>query len=457
MKLLRLRSKCFSYRYAIVLPAIVMVALHQLASEWKSLSSLKHAFTRFQTDMHNIPVHQNDTRIYEEITFTNYGWFQQDEAKGLKVGRSWHASEYVDAILKNNRFNKTAWEHLDQNPDPSRAILAFLDIDACNDLHYPRFGQDFRMASDEQGGRRPMSHWNAAFAEVCPTIDKALQSPAMSAPESRLVVLSCEGFGPQFAERCTGANRDEQVYSKLVVGHLSAHKSQVHRHDFGIPPMPVKAVVLNETQLHDIQSCNQSRSHLFSFTGRGRKTFPQYRLYWEKLHGKDGVHAVFTVDHYKNNPKNMTNGWGGKVLEALPPQNQTQDLYYKLLMDSVFAGAPRGDNLYSVRFSEILSAATIPVVYADGWVMPYTQDVVDWSELAVLLPEQNVSQTMSILQSMSAQEVCKRQQRILEFYQNYAADSHGRVRAILKIMDARLNRASHEISNFTAAPDSEQR
>ena len=141
------------------------------------------------------------------------------------------------------------------------------------------------------------------------------------------------------------------------------------------------------------------------------------------------------------------------MLEALPPEKQTQDTYYKLLVESIFAGAPRGDNLYSVHCSEILSAATIPVLYSDGWVLPYNHDVVDWSELILLLPESNVSQTMDILRSMSAQEICQRQQHILEFYKNFLADSHGRFRAVVKIMDARLNQASHEITNFTAAPD----
>jgi hypothetical protein len=358
----------------------------------------------------------------------------------------------MDAVLLHERFNQSAWQDLNENPDPSRPILAFLDIDSCNYLHYPRFGQDRKMASDTEGGRKPMTAYKTSFAQVCPAIERALQSPAMIAPDSRLVVLSCEGHGPTVAE-CTGGNRDEIMYSKLVVGHLTAHKNQVHRHDFGIPPMPVKSVVLNETQLDDIQSCrvNKSRPYLFSFTGRARVTFPQYKKYWSPLHGKNGVHAVFTHSHYNQN--NVSNAWGGKVLEALPPENQTQDAYYNLLMESIFVGAPRGDNLYSVRFAEILSAATIPVLYSDGWVLPYNQDVVDWSELAVLLPEKNVSQTMDILQSMSEQEICQRQQRILEFYKNYIADSKGRLRAVLKIMDARLTRTSHEITNFTAAPD----
>lgn len=447
-------TKWFSLRHAIILPSVLVLALHQLSSGITSSLAFPHTGGDGNAQLTRAAL--SSAQSYKEITFTNYGWFQSSEQEGLKVGRSWHAKDFMDAVLVHERFNQSAWHDLDQNPDPARPILAFLDIDTCNDLHYPKFGQDWRMASDKDGGRKPIQHWNISFAQVCPMIERALQSPAMSAPDSRLIVLSCEGFGPRIAN-CTSGNRDEELYSKLVVGHLSAHKSQVHRHDFGIPPMPVKSVTLNDDQVGDIQSCrvNQSRPYLFSFHGRGRGKgrFPQFQNHWKKLHGKDGVHAVFTVDHYKKNPRNISNAWGGKVLEALPPQNQTQDEYYKLLMESVFAGAPRGDNLYSVRFSEILSAATIPVVYADGWVLPYTRDVVDWSELAVLLPQQNVDQTMQIIKSMSKEEICQRQQRILEFYREYVADCHGRLRAVLKIMDARLDRAAHQITTFSAAPD----
>jgi hypothetical protein len=192
-----------------------------------------------------------------------------------------------------------------------------------------------------------------------------------------------------------------------------------------------------------------SRKYLLSFTGRGRIPFPEFEEYMKPLHGKNGVYAVFQLDHYIKNP--VENAWGGKVVSPLPPENQTQDIYYRLLMDSVFAASPRGDNLYSVRLAEILSAAAVPVIYADGWVLPYTRDVVDWSDLAVILPQRKVNQTLDVLQSISDEERCKMQQRVLTFYQQYVADSTGRLRGVLKILDSRLNRASKDITNFTSA------
>ena len=250
----RSKSKCFRLRQAVILPAVFVLAIHQLTSELKN--AYFQPFKPFRQTLKRLP--KKSTRIYEEITFTNFGWFQNNSQKGLQVGRSWVTREFMDAVLVHERFNQSTWEDLHRNPDPSRPILAFLDIDSCNYLHYPHFGGDFNIASDKEGGRNPMMHHTWSFESVCPVIERALESPAMSAPDSRLVVLSCEPHGPKIAT-CTNGSRDEALYSKLVVGHLSAHKTQVHQHDFGIPPMPVKSVALNETQLDDIHSCRAKK------------------------------------------------------------------------------------------------------------------------------------------------------------------------------------------------------
>lgn len=78
-----------------------------------------------------------------------------------------------------------------------------------------------------------------------------------------------------------------------------------------------------------------------------------------------------------------------------------------LLRTSRFAGSPRGDNLYSYRFSEILSAGAIPVVFADGWIMPYTSDVVDWNDVAILLPQGEVNRTVDVMTSYSNDRMCE--------------------------------------------------
>ena len=392
----------------------------------------------------------SEHKFQREITITNFGWYHPDPREGIKTVRSMAIKHFNDAIIAHERFNASAWQDLDQNPNPERAIIAFLDYDTCQILHWPKFGGHV-LNGDTEGGR---TSFRLDFSQECSMIEKALRSPALSSPDSRLVVMSCRGSGPPSRKHCLGADRNVSgIFSKLVVGHLNAHKDQVNRLDFGIPPWPVKAVALNESQIHEIETCQKtSRSLLFSFTGRRRIPFPEFHTYLEPLHQKGGIYAVFQEAHYGRHPRTKE---GNRVVAPMAPENQTQDDFYNLLMNSVFVGAPRGDCLYSVRFSEILSSGAIPVVYSDGYVLPYNMDVVDWSEVAVLIPQRRVNETMDVLRAIPEETRCQMRKKGFEVYQRYVADSAGRLRAVLQIVDAALVRqkAGDPPLEFSSAPE----
>ena len=49
-----------------------------------------------------------------------------------------------DQFGAHERFNASAWQDLEQNPNPERAIIAFLDYDTCQLIHWPKFaGYEF--------------------------------------------------------------------------------------------------------------------------------------------------------------------------------------------------------------------------------------------------------------------------------------------------------------------------
>ena len=56
------------------------------------------------------------------------------------------------------------------------------------------------------------------------------------------------------------------------------------------------------------------------------------------------------------------------------------------MLHSHFGLAPRGDNLYTRRFLEIMSSGVIPIVLADGWVPPF-DEIIDWPSASVFIPE----------------------------------------------------------------------
>ncbi len=417
------------------------------------LGRLRDHFPIVVLDQFDNPSRSEGEWNQREITITNFGWYHPNPQHGMTYKRCKAMRHFNDAILAHKRFNASAWQDLQQNPNPKRAIIAFLDYDTCQLFHWPKFGGN-EFNADTEGGR---PQWTGPdWSEECSMIEQALRSPALSSPDSRLVVISCKDHASE-GDYCLGANRDVSgIFSKLVVGHMSSHKNITYPLDFGMPPWPVKTAVLNQSQIHEIETCRNTRPLLYSFIGRRRKPLPQFNAYMESLHGKDGVHAVFQVRHYMQSHHPL-NAVGGSVLVQVAPENQTKDDFYNLLMNSDFFAAPRGDCLYSVRFSEILSSGAIPVVFGDGWVLPYNEDVVDWTELAVLLPQSRVNETVDVIRAIPNETRCQMQKKGLDFFQRYVADSAGRLSAVLQIVDAALAREKKNSNDppmeFSAVPE----
>ena len=57
--------------------------------------------------------------------------------------------------------------------------------------------------------------------------------------------------------------------------------------------------------------------------------------------------------------------------------------------------------------------------------------MVDWTEVAVLIPQGRVNETIEILRAIPDETRCQMRKKGLEVYHRYVADSAGRLRAIL--------------------------
>ena len=103
------------------------------------------------------------------------------------------------------------------------------------------------------------------------------------------------------------------------------------------------------------------------------------------------------------------------------------------MKDSTFAGSPRGDLLFSYRFSEILSAGAIPVVYADGWLPPFNSHVIDWEKCAVFIPESDFDKTAEILRAIPEEKQCEMQKCALNAWDKFVSSRAGWVRALIAV------------------------
>lgn len=93
--------------------------------------------------------------------------------------------------------------------------------------------------------------------------------------------------------------------------------------------------------------------------------FFEFNRYFRELaETRDDIYMNFGVDHYRKGP--VKNSAGRTVVVQTPEDTQANETYYQLMTQSTFCAVPRGDNLFSVRFSEILSAGCVPIIYANG-------------------------------------------------------------------------------------------
>jgi hypothetical protein len=106
-----------------------------------------------------------------------------------------------------------------------------------------------------------------------------------------------------------------------------------------------------------------------------------------------------------------------------------------LLKQSVFAGAPAGDNKYSYRFTEVLAAGAIPVVHSDGWLLPFRPSVANWTECLLHLPESTANDTVKILRRITPKQRCRMRRRCWEIYTDYISSSDGTLRGILESLE----------------------
>ena len=114
--------------------------------------------------------------------------------------------------------------------------------------------------------------------------------------------------------------------------------------------------------------------------------------------------------------------------------------YPELLLSSQFVAVPRGDNLYSYRFSEVLSSGAIPVlIHNQEWVLPFRHEIVQWERCVVWINVEQIPETISILQNISISEQCQRRQYCYSIYERYMKNSSATIQGILDGLQAMVD------------------
>ncbi|CAB9510608.1 Exostosin-1 [Seminavis robusta] len=361
-------------------------------------------------------------RPKRKLILTDLAWNHPDQTWALsKFPRSLRMRELLQAYIDHPDFDPTfSWtRHLQRKVDidPSVEYVVLLDIETCFEINYPKYGANLPTSSDPLGGRlldaagdHPCFH----FGSCKDYIKRVLQAPLFQQHNnttSTLVYIDCKSDGPETRVRKELFNSTTQ----LSVVSLDADIDQlVADADMGLPPPTVKPIILTNPAREAIRNSCQAESHrpyFLTFVGSGGRG-PRKELF--KLHnGNDVI-----------------------LMEAHEFREQTNETFASLLQKSVFAATPRGDNRYSYRFTEVLSAGGIPVVHSDGWVLPFNPKLVDWTKCAVVIPEARFNETLDILHRIPRNKRCQMRRYCYEIYQNYMVNAEANIAGILDTLDA---------------------
>lgn len=158
------------------------------------------------------------------------------------------------------------------------------------------------------------------------------------------------------------------------------------------------------------------RKYMMSFKGKrytyGIGSTTRNSLF--HIHNGDDIIMLTTCKHGKN--------WQMHKDKRCDIDNEEYDKwdYQSLLHNSTFCLTPRGRRLGSFRFLESLQAGCIPVVLANGWMLPFAE-VIDWRMAALEWEERLLLQVPSVIRDISDERVMAMRQQSQFLWERYFA------------------------------------
>ncbi len=93
--------------------------------------------------------------------------------------------------------------------------------------------------------------------------------------------------------------------------------------------------------------------------------------------------------------------------------------------------------MHSYRLTEAMRANAIPVIVADGYVLPFAE-LLDWSQMAIFVPESEWRAIPDILRAIPDEQVARMRRLLVDAYENHFASTRKIVDTILQIVQRRI-------------------
>ncbi|CAK8683774.1 unnamed protein product [Clavelina lepadiformis] len=175
------------------------------------------------------------------------------------------------------------------------------------------------------------------------------------------------------------------------------------------------------------------RKYLLSFKGKrytyGIGSSTRNALY--HIHNGEDIIMLTTCKHGKN--------WINFSDDRCLTDNEEYDKwdYQALLHNSTFCMVPRGRRLGSFRFLESLQAACIPVVLANGWMLPFAE-IIDWKTASLPWEERLLLQVPSTLREFDDDVIMSLRQKSQFLWEKYFSSVDVIIRTTFEIIYDRI-------------------
>ena len=374
------------------------------------------------------------------LLLTSFGWNQPNQTKGLEYARSLGERKLYTTIVNHPLFHPTAWEDISSGAMPvleNVNYYVFLDLHSMRNLNYPHYAGGYEKNQDHLFNR------TGILTKYVMCHEKGLHMPdavlfretkKSSTTNATLILFDGRGWGGCSSEKKKGRKKERGLPTSIA-SRSALLSTTDEDQDQGLIPPPMNTIQLSSQEEEDIRSCRADDQQLSSrefnvvYIGNFRSGInKEFKWKWggarrsyEKLHDPSKGYIFQSGEK----PKPMANG-------------TNQELSYGgVIRRTKFGIAARGDDKFSFRFTEVMSAGAIPVYHGDDFQFPFRPELVDWNKCAVILPEKDAGQTtLDYIKQISPEKACAmRNYCYFEIYKKYIDAPLAPIDGLIKGLD----------------------
>jgi len=377
------------------------------------------------------------------ILMTSYGWNDPIKLIGLIYARYIRERELYTGIVNHPLFHPTAWEDIENKVmdiHNNTNYYVFLDRMTCAETNYPIYGEGNMKNRDFEFGRTPDKGSPEGFV-ACSANHLGLEATrlfrAVKEKDSNhlninatLMLFDCRGTGDCKQD---GKNADPPTSIAYVSGNLQNVNEDF---DQGLIPPAGKRIILTLEEEESIQSCKAETEREFNVVYIGNRR-SGLNSDFHKRHG--GARDSYFKHHNTTQKVIVQEANDPKPLRVSAEGKNYTLSYTDMMRSTKFALVPRGDNKFSYRFTEALSAGAILVYHGDNYMLPFRPELISWEKCAILLPEKDAGDVgmehMQLLLSKPDIMCSMRKYCYFDIYKKYIETDVGIIDGLVKGLD----------------------